>query len=300
MVRVVQRLRFSIHFLGFTFLLGMMACSGNSNPTDSESNSSSSNSVGPQGIRGLQGEQGDPGEMGQQGAQGPQGTPGQPGVPGNPGESCWSDIGDANGDGQLNAADCRYRVKKTYTAHQIISFVNNDPTNILNLENTEVSVLNIQKPDSAPNSGYYCVNINLEKPCGDSDGCSITMKAKVASTANDDFAVHRWQLIPENYSGFFEPGNESEPYLENKIGINYLSVFGGNGNTSAATGDISAARRTIAWDTGQYYIVLDNYARAACKNFNYSNDTPVHSTSHLFTLGIRWDSLATIIISDTP
>jgi len=224
------------------------------------------------------------------GLQGPQGLPGPQGAP------CWEDIGDVNGDGIESAADCRYEESKIYSAQEVNDFVRGSMANVLNLPDSKSIVLNIQKPDSEPNFGNYCVNVNLEKPCGGQNGCSLILKAKVTSTQNDDMSANRWQLISEDYGPFYNPNDDSEPYIQQESGVTYLSIDNGSNHRHAVTGDPYAVPTSLALSPSNL-ILIENYARSDCTNFDLSAQSPVHSTTHMFTIAVRWDVLASIIIT---
>jgi len=227
------------------------------------------------------------------------GAKGEIGEPGAAGVSCWSDIGDANQDGELNSADCRYSVQHKFPALEIEQFVQGQFSNILVPDDVESIVVALQKPPTMASVGRYCVRINLEKLCGDVDGCSMLLVERATNRGDDLVEAHRWQILPENYDLFFNPANQNQIYTEKNTGLTYRSLHAGSVNSWATTGFASASLRTLAWSQGSH-VLLENYARADCENFNSSHPTNAHSRQHVFTLSV-WNSyMGLMTVTDVP
>lgn len=222
------------------------------------------------------------------------------GPQGETGKSCWEDIGDINNDGQMNAADCRYSVQQQLSALDVENIVQGNYNHIIVPEDVESLVIAMQKMPSMASSGYYCARIDLEKLCGDRDGCSILLNERHITRGDDLFDVHRWQLKSENYDLFFNPANEDQEYPERIAGIMYRSTHSGSNSNWANTGNPSdTSRRNIAHSQGSK-VLLANNSRSDCNNFGSSFSTDQHAESHVFTIAVHHAYMGLITITDIP
>ena len=134
------------------------------------------------------------------------------GPEGQAGKNCWDDLNDPNGDGVNNAADCRYEISRAviHSSKDIVDF-NTGSQDVLEISDSETTVIHIQKPANQ-GSGWYCLNINIEKACGDVDGCRMIFKTKNVAQNDDNLAAFSWEILAENYQHFFNPANENQGY----------------------------------------------------------------------------------------
>jgi hypothetical protein len=229
------------------------------------------------------------------------GPAGQVGPEGVAGQNCWDDLEDPNGDGVNDAADCLYLISKPviYSAKDILEF-NTDANKVLMLDKAETTIIHIQKP-SAQGNTWYCLNINIEKPCGDEDGCSMIFKVKdtASSVTNDNVDARHWVVLAEHYDHFFNPANENQEFNERASGKSYRSLFGGGGSSSdrtAITGFSGATQTTLAFGPNEN-LRLKNHTSSACGNIS---KTGVHAQAHQFTLELHANFLGTLVIKNRP
>ncbi|MGA0164290.1 MAG: hypothetical protein ACO3LE_08645 [Bdellovibrionota bacterium] len=205
------------------------------------------------------------------------GPEGQIGPEGVAGKNCWDDLDDPNGDGVNDAADCRYEIVKpvVYSSKDIVDLNNG--------------------------AEFFLEVSNVEKACGDVDGCRMIFKAKNQTSGNDNFNGHSWVILAENYQHFFNPVNENQDYNEHTSGVTYRSMYSGGSTPDrlVGTGNSSSAIDYLAYSPN-YNLTLRNHIYFHCANFGVSTNQPVHAGAHQFTLEVHADYLGTLIIQNRP
>lgn len=297
-------MRALIFILNASFLL--ISCSSSS--TDSRPdesfgstlNNPTNNRRGERGLPGPTGPAGPQGPAGLRGPMGPAGPQGPVGVSGLDGINCYDDVGDVNGDGDLNAKDCRAARQKVFSSQEIHDFVQDNHDNILEIPDFDSVKLYLQKPFNSISSGFYCFRINLKEMCGDENGCKIGL----FTIESDDRVNGAWfSVMSETTQGLFNPSDPTQPYSEGKTGKDYL------------------ARRILDWYYNQAYwyqitsggggpanphplAVADNQriklraeTQSNCNNFS-SAPTARHLEEHVFTVHLLHNHVAWMIIND--
>lgn len=296
---VAQPSKLNLIALSLCTLISFSACSSNQDEPSFTNNSNSST-----GLRGAPGSDGEscweaPGVIDQNG-DGFLDSSDCVGPAGETGKSCWEDIGDINNDGLTNAADCRYSVQQQFSSLDVEDIVQGSYDNIIVPDDVESVVIAIQKMPTMANSGHYCARINLEKLCGDADGCSVIMTERNNTRGDDLIDTHRWQLRAENYELFFNPANQDQAYPEKDAGIMYRTSHAGSNHTWANTGDPNDPnKRDAAWAQGSH-LHLSNYSRSDCNNFSGSFSTNQHAEEHVFTISVQHNFMGSVVITDTP